>query len=577
MSRGKTDSRWHHPWGWMVVLILLSLWPYHQVGGFHFINWDDPFYITNNALVQQGLSWSGALSVWKLAHPYPMPLAYLAFMAQVEWLGMEAGSFHWVGLVGHVINTLLFFALARRLTDRLWVSLLAALWFSLHPLRVEAVVWISEQKEIGAALFGLLALHGYLSHVQKGAPSPWLSLALLFYLLSMLFKPQWVTLPVLLLLLDGWPLQRHLPFAKLVGEKWGFFAISLCFAVLTLFSFDNHGRLTAMESLPLQERLANMVAYYGGFIEDTILPLGLTPYHPFVHQWQVGWLLFLGVMCGGVVWYRQRWPWLFMSWWWFMMALLPLSGLFAGGEAICRADRWSYLPHMGLFLGLAYLVGTLSRPWTVLAIISLPFLAWLSNQQSLIWQNSETLWQHAIGNPISRESYYPRILLGKHYLEHNQPERALPLFEEARRMEPHHPLVALELANLLAAFNQPQAAWSHYEVIPSLAKTTPKLLATTAMAFLLNRQYQEAVYYLGALLQRWPDAQLKESIEARFMLAVSLEATGRGEESLVYIQQYLGDAPGNRCALAQTALDNLDGLSRFPKTNQHLNTLCHPQ
>lgn len=570
------------------LLALLTLLPFHQVGGFAFVNWDDPLYILDNPVVRQGLHWEGVRQIMATALPYPMPMAYLTFMLQVELFGLDGGAFHWVGVAGHLVNVWLLFAWVWRVTALPALAGLAAAWFAVHPLRVEAVVWISEQKEIGASLFGLLALHAHLSHVRQraggGKGAAYYFLALLCFLVSMLYKPQWVTLPVLLLLLDFWPLQRlHRGVVALVVEKLPYFAIAAGFSLLTLVSFAGLGRLSGIDTLPLSQRLANGVACVGGYVEKTLWPVQLSVYYPFTAGWQgletALWLLALGAITLLCWQWRHQRPWWWVAWLWSLAALAPVSGLVTGGELVAMADRWSYLPHMLLFTALAR-EATLATPplrWLLWAVplAILPVLSW---QQTAVWRDSGTLWRHAIDHPVSRHSFYPRIQLGKYHGERGEPQEALPLFQQARQMAPDNPLVALELANVLVALDRGPEAWPHFAAMTRLA-AEPKIIANTGLAFLLNRQHEEARYFFSAALQRWPEKNDPHLVESRFHLALALEALGQQEEGARLLRDFLHFAtpsPSQRCQLALQTFQNADFLLRYPHSARRLAHLCQP-
>jgi hypothetical protein len=320
-------------------------------------------------------------------------------------VALWAGGFHGENLLWHAGSVLLAFALLRRLTGALWPSFLAAALFGLHPMRVESVAWATERKDVLSVFFGLAALWAYARYAERPGVGRYLGVALALAL-SLLAKPMLLTLPLLLLLLDYWPLRRRAS-ARLLLEKLPLFALAAVIGVVTMASRDRSGAAVSLDVLPLSARLANAATAYGWYLATTFWPSSLGALYPHPYgAWSplqalggAGLLLSLTTL---TLWQARRRPWLLVGWLWFVVTLLPVIGLAQGG-AQAWADRFSYWPHLGLFVaavwGLGEVVERLRVPsWVcrsagALILGSLGALTWV---QVGYWRNAATLWERTL-------------------------------------------------------------------------------------------------------------------------------------------------------------------------------------
>ena len=360
-------------------LILLASLVLGHVCGNDFINMDDPHYVTANDQVNGGLTESSLRWAWTTFHAgYWMPLTWLSLQldASLYWprypvagtssASAAAWGFHLTNLLLHLANTLLVYWLLLRLT-RLggWAVLIAAL-FAVHPLHVESVAWITERKDVLSTFFGLLALLAYLRFQEKPGWVRYL-VCTLALALSLMAKPMLVTLPAIMLLLDYWPLGRlgKVSWTRLVLEKGPFFGLSLLITAITIFAQQQAGAVSALDKLPLNLRLANAVVSYEGYLVKTFWPQDLTCFYPhpgatltFFQVLRAG-LVMVGITAL-VVAARRKLPAMLVGWLWFVGTLAPVIGLIQAGEQ-GMADRFTYVPLIGLFLALVaggdYLAG----------------------------------------------------------------------------------------------------------------------------------------------------------------------------------------------------------------------------
>lgn len=349
--------------------------------GFGFVSFDDSEYVYENAVVLRGLSWDGvAWAFGGLRFSNWQPLTWLSHMADVELFGVAPGSHHAVSVLLHLANTGLLFALLRATTGARWRSLAVAALFALHPLRVEPVAWISSRKDVLSTLFLLLALHAWAAYARGRRPGAY-AVALALAVLGLMTKPMLVTVPLLLLFMDAWPLGRlgREGIGRLVLEKVPFAAAALATGVLTVLAQTSGGGASALSPIPFWPRLLNALASYARYLEKTVWPVGLASFYPHpattspeVPVWPavVGALVIGGASAIAL---RERAgrPYLAFGWLWYAVTLAPVAGfLQVGGQAM--ADRYAYVPLVGVFVaavwGAAELAERLRAPRWALAV-----------------------------------------------------------------------------------------------------------------------------------------------------------------------------------------------------------------
>ena len=373
-----------------------------------FVWFDDHGYVYENPAVTAGLSRAGLRWAFTTTHMYNWhPLTWLAHMADVEFYGLNPAGHHLSSLLLHAANAILLFLFLRRATGHGPAALAAAALWAVHPLRAESVVWISERKDVLAALFGLAALWIY---VRSARPKRLIGVAAAFAA-SLLAKPAWVTLPCLLLLLDAWPLRRwgREPAAKLVLEKAPLWLLAATSCVLTLAAQRAGGAVQSFAAMPAGTRLANAALATGEYLRALVWPVDLAVFYPYpsagvsAAALAGAAALLLGLTALAVAGARRA-PWGLVGWLWFLGTLVPMIGLVqVGGQA--WADRYSYLPHVGLALALAGGAAAWSQRapssrWQrgAASVAGALALAWvgLARAQTAVWHDTETLFRHAL-------------------------------------------------------------------------------------------------------------------------------------------------------------------------------------
>jgi tetratricopeptide (TPR) repeat protein len=590
---------------WLICLLLaLSVAAvYAQALGFGFVNYDDTDYVLTNPMVRRGLSWEGlgwAFTSFDFANWFP--LTWLSLMVDAEIAGGSPRMFHLTNLLLHAANTLLLFRVLDLATGARWKSAWVAALFAVHPLHVESVAWIAERKDVLSTLFGLLGMLAWLRWVEH--PGALRQAAVLAcFGLGLLCKQMLVTLPFVLLLFDFWPLGRHrrVPVPSLLREKIPLLVLAAAASAMAVIAQRTGGALGSLDAYPLGARLANAVVAYAAYLQQTFWPAGLAVFYP--HPGSdvpigavLGAAALLSVITALVAIWRRSRPYLAVGWLWYLGMLLPVIGIVQIGFQ-ARADRYTYLPLVGIFIMLAWGVPDLfphrRRLLAVLAVASALVSAWLASLQTAYWRESISLFERAV--EVTGENAVARHNLAAAYYHRGQPgdlERALEHYTEAVRIDPGYASAANSLAGVLLELGRTEEAierWSQLlrirpRAIAALCNLCRALSEMGRLAEAeqrcsqaLRRSPQPACahYHLGRL--RFQQSRILEAEEhletavriaphdtdARVSLGVVLASQGRFEEASAQYAEALRLDPSNR-----TARSNLDRIRAETRTRR---------
>ncbi|MGD0573648.1 MAG: tetratricopeptide repeat protein [Sedimentisphaerales bacterium] len=449
------------------VLILGTLLVFRQVHNFAFVNYDDTDYVYENPHVLNGLTGDGIIWAFTTNHTANWhPLTWLSLMLDCQLFGANPGWMHLVNLLLHIANTLLLFALLRKMTGALWPSAFVAAAFAIHPMHVESVAWIAERKDVLSTLFLLLTLAAYVSYVKRRSLFRYM-LTVLLFALGLLVKPMLVTLPILLLLLDYWPLERirglrtedrerktegvfqKLSAGQLIAEKIPFIALSLVSSVITFLVQLRGSAVAHIDALSLKARIANAFISYTRYTGKLFWPQNLAVFYPFDADsfafWQVVMcVLLLLVISIFVICFGRNQKYLPVGWFWFVATLVPVIGFVQVGQQ-ALADRYTYLPYTGLFImiawGLPELLSKSKWPQKKIGIglsmvIVLTTLGICTHQQVSYWNNSFTLFSHAI--EVTQNNYIAYNNLGVAYNSVGRYQDAIEAYKQTIRIKPDH-------------------------------------------------------------------------------------------------------------------------------------------
>ncbi len=555
--------------GLLLALVTFALyWPVRE---FEFNNYDDAQYITQNSRIHAGLTLGNV--AWAFQTGYAgnwHPLTWLSHMLDCQLYGLNPGGHHLTNVLFHVANTVLLFGLLRRLTNAFWRSAFVAALFAWHPMHVESVAWVAERKDVLSAFFWILTIWAYWryteeSKVQSPKSKVFYLIALFLFALGLLSKPMVVTLPLVLLLLDYWPLGRvtgsRLP---LLLEKVPFFALTFISCVVT-FLVQRKGGAVAASDVPMSMRLENALNSCLSYVEKLLWPQRLCILYPYSFHLPLARviaaaLLMLAITVIAARCARNR-PYLIVGWLWFLIMLVPVIGLVQVGEQ-AMADRYTYLPSIGLFLMLAWeaserLGARAGGRWVLgaLAVLCLSGCLTVSVVQLRCWRNSVTLFTQALN--VTTDNALAQSNLGAALAAQGKLPEALDHFQEALRIRPFYREAQINEEKALVLQGKLDEAVNFNT---SLLKSHPDDSAVhhrLALVLVQQGKLDEAIEHFHAALRGNP-----QDDTALANLGLALARQGREEEAMVCYRQALQIAPDNAYAhygLAQ-ALDTQDKL-----------------
>lgn len=450
-----------------LALALATLLAYGQVKDHRFITWDDDHYVTENPMVKAGLCREGVTWAFTATHAANWhPLTWLSLMLDCEIYGFQPRGPHLTNLFFHLANTVLWFLFFARVTGNLWPSALVAALFALHPLHVESVAWVAERKDVLSTFLWVATLLAYAWYVKRPGLKRYLPIPILLAL-GLMAKPMLVTLPLVLLLLDYWPLGRFpagpplagpgagagrvQPLSRawvywpLIREKLPLLALSALSGVVTVVAQKRDGAVWSLTHLPVSERLANALVAYVKYLVKMFWPFPMVFFYPFsrVPGWQAAGagLVLLGVSAV-VVWGARRYPYLTVGWLWYLGTLVPVIGLVqVGGQVL--ADRYTYVPFIGLFIMVAWGARDLTARWRhqqiyLSAAAGVVLLACFLTTRVQVgyWRDSESLFRHAL--KVNGNNYMACNNLGMALSNQARFPEAISMFSRCIRLKPSY-------------------------------------------------------------------------------------------------------------------------------------------
>lgn len=536
MNRSSQTTRYQLAAIYLGLVALIAL-IFLQTAHFNFVNYDDGSYVYENINIRFGLNWHGI--AWAFTHIHSQnwhPLTSISHMVDCQFFGVNAGRHHLVNVGLHTLAALLLFSFLRQSTKALWASAISAAIFAIHPLRVESVAWISERKDVLSGVFFMLTLLAYGRYVQ--APS-WqrmlpVAICLAFGLLS---KPMLVTTPVVLLLLDYWPLNRNQRsevrgptpeiqgarsiWTKLFVEKIPLFALSIASIVATMIA--QRLAIGTPDNLPLTWRINNALVSYVNYLRQMFWPADLIPFyiHP---EWRLpGWeiagalCLLIGITAAAFI-LRRKLPYLLVGWFWYLVMLVPVIGIIQVGLQ-ARADRYTYLPQIGIIVAVIWAIRDLTSSWRARAFVLAPAsvvmigaLAFLSYRQTTHWHDTESLWTYTLS------------------------------------LSPDNDVAYAGLAGIELVRGQLDDAITHYRRAIALRDGNAAGHYGLALALARQRKIDEAIEHWQKSLELQPD-----NTQARNYLGTALVGVGRTREAVEQWQKTLAFDPENGDALNNLA------------------------
>jgi tetratricopeptide (TPR) repeat protein len=509
-----------------LCLILVSSVVFEGVRTHQFV-FDDLGFISRNSVVKDGLTWNGftwafttqLMGIWH-------PVTWLSHMVDCQLFGVDPAGHHLMNLFFHLANTFLLFLLLLFCTKAEWPSFIVAALFAIHPLHVESVAWVAERKDLLSAFFWLLTMWAYVGYVRHPGLRRY-ALVLIGFCLGLMAKPMLVTLPLVLLLWDYWPLRRWAPqgaaaaetgqpvgdlpyprisLKRLVWEKIPLLILVVLFSLVTVYAQKAGAMVVSLANIPLGARISNALVAYVSYLGKTVAPINLTVLYPHPGNTIPGWQalgagLGLALLSWMIIRQALRYPYLLVGWLWFLGTLVPVIGLVQVGTQ-AMADRYTYIPLIGLFIMAAWGMADLLARWRcpkfllpLVAGVMIVVLGIVARFQVGHWRNAVSLFQHTLS--VTQNNLLIQVALGEALYSRGEVDQALVHFQEAFRLDP--PLGLGGVAWVMATTSNPKFLNGAKAV--ELAKLAnqmtsyqqPELLDTLAAAYAEAGNFTEAI------------------------------------------------------------------------------------
>ena len=541
-----------------IFLVVVTLAIFWQVHRYDFVNFDDDIYVTQNSHIQSGITLDGVR--WAFSATYAEfwhPLTWLSLMLDYQLYGLNAGGYHLTNVILHILSTLLLFWLLNRMTGSIWKSAFVAALFALHPLHVESVAWITKRKDVLSAFFWMLTLCLYVYYTGKPLITRYL-LVLFSSVLALMSKPMVVTLPVIMILLDYWPLGRlqsqkignnltdimpisinkrkqktktkkgalkenisspndqKLSAAKIAGiiplwqlrEKTPFFVFSAVFSILTIYAHYK----PSVKHFPWGSRIATAPVSFVTYLEKTFWPHDMAVFYPFSNQlpvWQVlGAVLLIIVISAAVIIAVKRLPYLFVGWLWYAITLLPVIGIVQVGKR-AMSDNYTYLPSIGIAIMLAWGIPSLIKsenirknilfPAGIAVLATLAILAW---RQCVYWKSSIELFSYTL--QVTKNNDLAHNNLGLALFEEGKIKEAIDHFNEAIRLKPYETYYN-NRGRAYGGFGQYKRAIEDYNEAIRITPDFAYAYSNRGNAYVKFGQYQRAIEDFNEAIRLQPD------------------------------------------------------------------------
>jgi Tfp pilus assembly protein PilF len=534
------------------VLVAINLFIYAPIRHYGFLSYDDPPYVSENAQVIRGLTGQGVLWAFTTGHASNWhPMTWLSHMLDVQMYGMNAGRHHFTNLLLHIANTLLLFGVLYRTTGAWRRSAMVAVLFAVHPLHVESVAWIAERKDVLSTLFWMLTMHAYVSYVGKPRLGRYLAVVAVFAL-GLMSKPMLVTLPLVLLLLDVWPLDRvrieagqRKVWLRMFREKIPLFMLAAASSIVTVMAQSRGGAVQSFEVAPLYQRAANALFSYVAYLGQMLWPRNLAAYYPYSP-------LSLGLVAASasvlitvsviVIRFSRSRPYLFVGWLWYVFTLIPVIGLIqVGGQA--RADRYTYIPLIGVFLIAAWGIPIVLERWRYIsaalqatACILVCALAAGARSQVRYWESDLALWQHAVRTTV--DNYFARTNLGFALIDGGDYAGGIAQYTEALKIKPDSAETHNALGTTLLKQGQLDTAMEQFAMALRIKPGFAEAHSNRGMVLAQRGVTEEAFSEFRKALEISP-----ENPEIQYNFGFALASQGKLDDAMSYYRKALTIKP----------------------------------
>ena len=546
-----------------IFLIVATFCVYSQVQDHEFINYDDYQYIKDNWKIKSGLTSESISWAFTTFYGYNwFPITWLSHIFDYQLYGLNPKGHHLTNLLFHIANALILFMVLLRMTGKLWRCAFIAAMFAFHPLNVESVAWVAERKNVLSTLFWLLTMWAYIHYAEKSTIKNY-GLVLLFFALGLMSKPMLVTLPFVLLLLDYWPLRRlkleqggsdnEIPvksqyhvkseFLKLMLEKVPLFALATGACIVTFIAQQEGASINA-NNLSLPTRLTNAVVSYLEYLKKMIWPNDLAVFYPHPEstlaawKWVVCFVMLVTITAISIKFIKKA-PYFAVGWFWYLGTLIPVIGIVQVGVQ-AMADRYTYIPLIGIFIIVAWGVPELISKWhhkekvlsVSVGIITLTLLITTWGQVSQ-WKNSITIFKHAlkVANENSYNSYLINYHLGGAFWNKRKTGEAISHFKMAIKINPDYANAHSNLGNALGKEGKFSEAISHHKMAIKINPDYVPAYNNLGLVLGAEGKTEEAISYYKMAIQINPDYA-----QAYNNLGFALGAEGNNEEAIFHFK-----------------------------------------
>lgn len=543
----------------LTVSVLAVYW---QIKDHDFVGFDDNLYITENPYVLKGLTSESirwAFSFSEKDRTYWHPLTWLSHMLDVELYGMNPGRHHLVNLLLHIFNTLLLFSVFRKMTGEIWKSAFIASLFALHPLNVESVAWVAERKNVLSTFFWMSCMFSYVYYSEKQNFYRYLTVIFAF-LAGLLAKPMLVTLPFVFLLLDYWPLKRFDFFhpdrkqriIRLIFEKIPLIAISFIFVCMTVSSLQHNEISSLAKQFPLKLRMENALISYWVYIGKMLYPANLSIFYPHpasIPLWQsIGAGILL--ICTSYLFLRimRHKPYAITGWLWYLGTLVPVLGITRAGRWPAVADRWTYIPLIGIYVLIAWGGYDLIKKWRCkkiviasLTVLLLSALMIRSFFQVRYWADSFSLFSHEV--EINPNNYVMHYNLGYMYNEDGKKDQAVFHYRQALRINPDDRDSHFNLGTIMAEEGEFDRAVFHFSEAIRIYPADMEAYNNMGVIMINQNRPDDAIGYFKIVLRYRP-----ENSSFHNNMGIALAMKGETEMAVRHFRKALQINPDNLSA-----------------------------
>ena len=547
--------------GVCIFLAAIAWLVFSQTLGHEFVNYDDNIYVYENPEVTRGLTLNGI--VWAFIHIHASnwhPLTWISHMLDCQFYGLSSGGHHFTNVLLHMTVTILLFRVLRKATGALWRSAFVAAVFAVHPLHVESVAWVAERKDVLSGVFFMLTIGAYVRYARHPWSPARYGLVVFLFALGLMSKPMLVTLPFVLLLLDYWPLNRlradagtqavfrlagELVPKRLIFEKLPLLGLAAASCIATLFAQTGAIRSFAQISIPL--RIGNALVSYVSYLKQMFWPSGLAVLYPFPANGRPLWevilaLILLLSMTAGVFILRKTRPYLLVGWLWYLLMLVPVIGFIQSGLR-AQADRYTYLPQIGLYVLLTWMAADLCAGWRHrrallggLSIIILTALIVCAHMQVSYWKNSESLWTRTLA--VTTDNYIAHNDFGGALAQAGRLDEAIVQYQKALEIYPDSAEAHNNLGSALFQKGRVDEAIAQYQKALQINPDHAQAHYNLGIALMQKGRVDEAIAQYQKALQINPDFA-----DAHNNLGSALMQKGRVDEAIVQYQKALEIRP----------------------------------